>query len=560
MTHSASRAGPLDSLPTTRSVSDPASPTAADWLLGAGGAYLLSLPLVTLGASWAGQTQWPFLVFWIIGIGINAPHYGATLVRVYGRAEERRKYAFFATGITALLAAAYVTGLRVPGVAAALVTLYFTWSPWHFAGQNYGVALLFLRRSGVAIDATTKRWLYVSFVLSFALAFVALHIAGAQATYAPSGSNADAPDALLRLGIPRPLGLALALGFGLVYLGSLIGVAWRLRRIATLRTLLPVGCIVLCQALWFGLPALMDVSGAWGGRPLALAALWISGAHSLQYMWVTYDYARRNGETPGLTAYGVQIFFVGCAALVLPGILGSRDLLGVVSWKEGVAILAFSVLNLHHFILDGAVWKLRDGRIARLLLRQGASDSLPAPTRSAGMRAALWTIGALCIAVHAADLVWYQAHRLGAPRLAAHALDALESIGRTHDDGRIVVGRELLGRGDTELARAQFERSLAVRETADAYGGLGRSHQMQGQLDSALAAYRAGLTLEPDNAALLRRAALTLLQQDAPQEAIPLFERSLELEPDHEKTRQLLSRARARSRAQTGPASATPTG
>ena len=34
-----------------------------------------------------------------------------------------------------------------------------------------------------------------------------------------------------------------------------------------------------------------------------------------------------------------------------------------------LAFLIFTALvNIHHFILDGAIWKLRDGRIATLLL------------------------------------------------------------------------------------------------------------------------------------------------------------------------------------------------
>jgi tetratricopeptide (TPR) repeat protein len=494
-----------------------ASHSTADWLLGAGVAYLISLPLV----------------------------YGATLVRVYGNPEERHKYAFFATGITAVLVAAYATGLRVPLVAAALVTLYFTWSPWHFAGQNYGVALMFLRRSGVVIDATTKRLFYVSFVLSFALAFVALHVAGADSTYAPAGTSGSGPAGLIRLGIPRPLAAILALGLAAAYLVCIAASARGLLRVASARAILPAACLVLCQALWFAVPALMDLQGAWGGRPLALAALWISAAHSLQYMWVTHGYARRTAETTSLRAYALQVFCVGSAAVVVPGILGAPQLLGTTSWTDGVAILAFSSLNLHHFLLDGAVWKLRDGRIARLLLKRDVAT----PTDSRVRRPAwqiglLWTVGALCVLVNLGELLWRESDRRGAATLAGRALDALELVGRTHEDGRTLVGRKLLAKNEPALARIQFERSLAARETANAYGGLGRSYQMEGTLDLALEAYQAGLELEPDSAALLRRAALTLLQQGHAERAVPLFERSLALEPDHERTRQFLSRAR----------------
>ena len=58
--------------------------SAAGLLLGAGVAYLLSVPLVLLlsGAGMLGSTKWPYAVYWFIAIAINAPHYGATILRV----------------------------------------------------------------------------------------------------------------------------------------------------------------------------------------------------------------------------------------------------------------------------------------------------------------------------------------------------------------------------------------------------------------------------------------------------------------------------------------------
>jgi hypothetical protein len=35
----------------------------------------------------------------------------------------------------------------------------------------------------------------------------------------------------------------------------------------------------------------------------------------------------------------------------------------------GLGLLTASIVNLHHFVLDGAIWTLRDGRVARMLLR-----------------------------------------------------------------------------------------------------------------------------------------------------------------------------------------------
>ena len=63
-------------------------------------------------------------------------------------------------------------------VAAAVFTLYVSWSPWHYSGQNFGVAAMFLRRRGIALEGAGRRWLHASFVLSYALTLLALRRLG----------------------------------------------------------------------------------------------------------------------------------------------------------------------------------------------------------------------------------------------------------------------------------------------------------------------------------------------------------------------------------------------
>ena len=135
----------------------PTRPSISDLLLGAGGAYLLSVPLLGWWMGSAGASDWPLVLVWSLSVLVNAPHYGATLLRVYGQRAERRKYALFSAWATAILLALFWWGTRNPWVGSALVTVYFTWSPWHFAAQNFGVALLFLRREGAVVSRRTRR-------------------------------------------------------------------------------------------------------------------------------------------------------------------------------------------------------------------------------------------------------------------------------------------------------------------------------------------------------------------------------------------------------------------
>jgi hypothetical protein len=522
-----------------------------DLLLGAGGAYLLSVPLLLVAAAGATAAHWPFAAAWAIAILINGPHYGATLLRVYERPEERRRYARVAVGATLLLSALFAAGLYEPLVGSLLVTAYVTWSPWHFAGQNYGVAMTFLGRSGVAVAPRVRRLLHASFVLSFLLACVALHAEGSRNLPAP-GRSGD-PDALslLRLGIPLSLAGPLLLAGSAAYLVALAGAALGLVRTAGARVLLPVGAIALCQALWFAVPAFLDVSRPGAARPLVFAALWISAAHSLQYLWVTYHFARRGDASTRLGSYLLRATLAGNAAIVVPGIAAAPALLGgSLSWEGGLGALVFSVVNLHHFVLDGAVWKLRDRSVAGRLLRDEAGP-VGAPSQPAGRRwgvAAAWAVGAACLAIEVAELTREQAQRRGAHALARRVLDGLEWVGRDHAAARLRFGRSLLESGDYAAARVQFETSAGIRPTVAAFGGLGRALERQGDRRAAADAYEAGLVVEPDDAALLRSAARTRLELGDSGRAVELLERALALEPDHAPTRRALARARASAR------------
>jgi hypothetical protein len=111
-----------------------------DLLLGAGVGYLISIPLLLLLSSAAGVGTWPVAVSALIALLISGPHYGATILRVYEQRNDRRKYAFFAVWATIALCGLFVLGLNSVLVGSLLLTLYASWSPWHFAGQNYGAA------------------------------------------------------------------------------------------------------------------------------------------------------------------------------------------------------------------------------------------------------------------------------------------------------------------------------------------------------------------------------------------------------------------------------------
>src|ERR1700689_3668810 len=56
-----------------------------------------------------------------------------------------------------------------------IFTIYLTWSPWHYSGQNYGLFMMFARRAGADPDKSTRRALYGAFVVSYLVLFLGFH-------------------------------------------------------------------------------------------------------------------------------------------------------------------------------------------------------------------------------------------------------------------------------------------------------------------------------------------------------------------------------------------------
>lgn len=509
-----------------------------DLLLGCGGAYALLVGVLLLAGPTLRESQ-PALLFPLIALLVGTPHYGATLVRVYEHRADRRRYALFTVWATALIAAFFVAGIYVPAIGAFLVTLYLSWSPWHYTGQNYGIAVMFARRNGVAISDADKRWLYWSFLLSFLLALVVMHGAGDAGV----GSNYVSPIHFVPIGIPASvLGVVVPV-LGTAAAVALVTAAVRLLRLAPARALLPVGLLMLTQLLWFSLPFVLRYYEI---HPRRLEPfdfdfrtyyfLWIAAGHQIQYLWVTSWYARQTGQWSGYAPWYGKVLAAGGGVWMLPALIFGPIGLGALSMDQGLAILVAAAVNVHHFVLDGAIWKLR-GRIAEILIRN-ATETAEAPRASwlgAGARRAVWAAGAFGIGLFAFHIVHQDLVRAAELRGDLAALRStwqrLAWFGLDEAHGRLQLGRKLLAQGDLEGARAEFERSLALAPLPGAWDGLAETHARAGEWLLAAQACERGLERAPDDLSLLGHGAIAWRLAGQPERALPLIERALSLDP-----------------------------
>jgi tetratricopeptide (TPR) repeat protein len=407
--------------------------------------------------------------FYGLAIFFNYPHYMATLYRAYHTSADFRKYRIFTVHITALILLTLLVSHFWYRALPWLFTIYLTWSPWHYSGQNYGIFMMFARRAGAKPSETERQSIYSAFLCSYLILFLTFH----------TGASQD--PLFISLGIPEKVSLpiiaALALAFlvfsafGLSRLGQQVG--WR--------GLVPSLTLFSTQFLWFLLPtALTLVQGQritqsrYSNGVLALM-------HSAQYLWITSYYARReaSAESSGrwrpFAYFGVLI--AGGIALFVPGPwVASR----VFHYDLTASFLLFSALvNIHHFILDGAIWKLRDGRIATVLLN--SREQLSKTTFQASSRLAAgarWLVGSTA-----------------GPRLLRTSFAALLLAWGTVDQVHyyFALHQDNLADLQRAAALASFDSSVQTQ--------LGRKEFADGQVEQAVAAWRQALRANPAAAA-----------------------------------------------------------
>ncbi len=496
---------------------------ASDLLLGCGLAYALLLGLfVSTGSvvrSWVSIDTAALLV-----LLIGTPHYGATLLRVYERREDRRAYTLFAVHATILVAGACAAGVHSAWVGSWLLTLYLTWSPWHYTGQNYGIAVMFLRRRAIPVTPELKRPLYASFILSYALSFLAVHGAAGAGSYAPFAPTDTYR--LLRLGIPSAVTAVLFPLCAVAYAAAVIGTFSRLLQRGRARDLIPTAALMVTQALWFTVPV---VSRHWGwltgAEPMTTQYsdyyfFWIAMGHAVQYLWITAYYAKASQRSSGNPGFLVKCLLVGAAVWALPGLLFAPDLLGRVSYGAGLGVMVAACVNIHHFILDGAIWKLRDGRVARILLRQTEAAAAPAPGAHGGrpwLRRLVLSVGAASLA---AILVAHQEANWTRSASERGDLEAVEAslrrrawIGRDSAKQRRRLAEERVRLGDLPRAELAYRRSLELDATVATRLGLASVLEQRRADAEAAALYQAIFERDPGHAEALYRSGLLWRRQ-----------------------------------------------
>ena len=481
------------------------SAAASVWLYGPWldlvvGCSAWSAPLLLLSyVSIASSTRAWSLVFYALALFFNYPHYMATIYRAYRRPEDFQKYRIFTVYTTALVLLTVLLSHFWLGILPFIFTLYLTWSPWHYSGQNYGLFMMFARRAGASPSKAERRALYGAFITSYLILFLGFH----------SGSSSD--PLFISLGIPLLVGRWGQIGLGAVFLALSVYGLSGLERAIGWRKLAPCLTLFSSQFLWFLLPAAMSLIKGMEIPQSRYSTGVLAVMHSAQYLWITSYYARREAsQAPGRSwrpwaYFGVLV--AGGIALFVPGPwLASR----IFHHDFSASFLIFTALvNLHHFILDGAIWKLRDGRIASLLLNSRDRLAVAASEASGGLTAA-WE--------------WVSGSTAGARFLRASAALLLLAWG-TVDQARhyLALRSENLGDLQRAVLLDSFDSSLQMR--------LAHRELEDGHLQEAEVAWKKAIQSNPADPAPRQALLRFLVEHSRFDEAFDLTEASLKYSP-----------------------------
>jgi tetratricopeptide (TPR) repeat protein len=502
-----------------------------DLLIGCG-AWSGPLLVLTGYVASSHTSSWSF-VFYLLALLCNYPHFMATIYRAYHRYDEFTKYRFFTVHVLLLLALAGVLAHVWYPLLPWIFTLYICWSPWHYTGQNYGLMMMFARRAGLSPTDAERQALHLSFIASFLLLMLSFH----------TGASPDS--LILSLGLPAKFTLPAR---GMLAVFFLAASGWALTsfaRRASWKVLLPSATLVSTQFLWFLLPALIELISGREVPQTRYSSGILAVLHSAQYLWITSYYQKKEARVEGHHSWSFPRYLLtlvaGGIALFVPG---PWIVSCVFHTDFASSFLTFTALvNLHHFILDGAIWKLRDSRIASLLLyKRETEEKVAVEPGSRFAAAAHWLAGAtpaaraVRMAVVVVLLIWGGVDRLHfywanvSASLASLRRAARLNPNDSAVETRLAHATEVAG--DREASLAALQQAAAVdparKSLQEAYA---RGLITAGRDADAYALYRQLLARSPRDVDSLVNYGLLAQRLGHEEEAVDSWQRAVDTDP-----------------------------
>lgn len=296
-----------------------------------------------------------FLIF-------NAAHFAASTTRLYTKPGAQKEFPLLSWVFPFVCLAVVGVALWSPVIGRNVTALYFTWSPYHYAMQTYGLAVMYAMKSGAKLESRDKTQMWLVCLLPFLYA-VLTSPDGGLSWFLPHATLASMP-ALMFL----YKGTVTLVTAATVLLP--LSLFWQLHRLRGKNVPIISLLLQLTNAMW------------WLGTTYLNAWFWTAMLHSIQYLivvverHVTDQMARSDRRGPlhrplvyaagfyGVSfALGAILFFV-TPLMYVPFGFAPTQAFAMMTW----------VINLHHFIVDGFIWRTRPGEKKAALPRPLESE------------------------------------------------------------------------------------------------------------------------------------------------------------------------------------------
>jgi hypothetical protein len=309
-----------------------------------GGALLLALLAGVVVVRWPQLLALVLLAdLWLL----SYHHVIATFTRLAFDGTSFREHRFLVLGVPVLVVAATVTAVKLVGLWV-VPTVYFYWQWWHYARQSYGISRIYQLRSGRPQKDRLGN------AMLFLVALVGVLHRSAQGW--PRFLGAE-----VRL-FPVPPLVVGAAGVA----AAVAVVLWLGREVRRARAGQPGGL----PALYLGSHVVLFGVAYLGINQIDVGWLVINVWHNAQYLLLVWMYNSnrfRGGVSPAhrLLSWISQAHrwpvYVAVCLLVTTALYGglAAATAALASSSLPALVIAYQVINFHHYIADAVIWKVR---------------------------------------------------------------------------------------------------------------------------------------------------------------------------------------------------------
>lgn len=313
-----------------------------DYMLIGGGLSLLVTVIVLVNKNGTALLTSVTLPYFILLS--NSAHFAASTVRLYTKPDAYKSRPFVTMGLPlATLLVMTLCVFQADRLGPHLQALYLTWSPYHYAAQAYGLAVMYSYRSGCLLSSGDKIRLWWVSMLPFFYSFLTAR--GVGLDWIVSTELLSQPLALdARMWLSRILIVLTAVTPLLLFVKIWRSGSGPMPLISLL--------LLYSNVIW------------WFVLSHVNAFAWATIFHGIQYLAIVIIFHLKDQLAQPDNRHGIlyhTLWFYAACLLLGYGLFNAFPLAFMFAGFGRVesVLLVVATVNIHHFIVDGYIWRLK---------------------------------------------------------------------------------------------------------------------------------------------------------------------------------------------------------